>query len=194
MKTITIDFDNVLASTSQHFLDYFETHTWRKIPFESITNWYLTRNTNFDMTQDEIQALFQQFMIDSHTWNTLPIMPGAKQVVADLHDQWHNLLVLSWRRKKYLDLTQQWIATNFGDVFSDVIFTEDLTDHSRTKWEVCLEVWSEMHLDDYTKYALTTADAWVKTLLFDMPWNKTYANDNQHIIRVKGWQDVHTHV
>ena len=193
-KLITIDCDNVLSDTTRSFVKYFSKLHENQVMFEDISNGYMTRDQIFGLPEEKMFDIYLEFMHDMHEECGLPPLVGAVAWVKRLPDAWYRLKVLSWRRDLFLPMTQKRITHYFGNMFEDVIFTNDMTEQRRTKWEICRELGVDIHFDDFTEYALTIAQEKIPTLLFDMPRNSTYTWDNEHIIKISGREQVPEHI
>ena len=189
-KLISIDFDNILSSTTSSFLTYFAQKKWKEILLEEMRKPYLFEYKEyFGFEQKEFLPFYNQFL-EEHT-----IQPVAWSIkwVHVLKELWCSLVILSWRNKRYQELTELWLETYFDSIFDDVILTSELA-WWPSKWEVCEKIGAETHIDDFYHYATTIAEKNIKTLLFSYPRNQEYTWNNEHIIKISGREQVPEHI
>lgn len=75
--------------------------------------------------------------------------------------------------------------SNKGNFF----IRKSVRDNSKSKAEICKEIQADILIEDNLKYAQQVAQAGIKVLLFDYPWNQS-SNLNPLIIRVCGWKEA----
>ena len=89
-------------------------------------------------------------------------------------------------RPSYTSLaTHTLIEKHFPETFAAVYFTNAYigTMPPRSKKEVCEMIRAEVLLEDHIDHALPCAEAGIKVILFDQPWNQ-HAPPHANITRV----------
>lgn len=186
-KVITIDLDNVLAKTTQAFLQYYEENYGKKVSFNEVSFAYFNENKQFDAVYgiEERRRVYRHFM-----WTTkFEVVPGAIKGVKELYDRWYILHVLTWRNVDQESLTHIRIEENFPDLFEDIHFSHASTKQEIPKWKICKSLWAILHIDDFIDFSLSIAKEWIPVYLFDKPWNQ-WEIDNSLIERVHGRKEI----
>lgn len=127
----------------------------------------------------------------------IPVVPGAQETLAALHDSGKFEFVLVTSRQHSLEaLTREWLDKNFKGVFSAVVFGNH---YGRVgpkvgKAELCRSLHAEVLIDDRVKYCKDVATTVRTALLFgDYAWNRTGVAKEEpvdlpeNIVRVNDW-------
>jgi len=186
-KIITIDLDNVLAKTTEAFLEYYAKHYGKEIDINEIKYAYFNDNEQFDAidTLEEWRRVYRYFM-----WNTnFEVIPGAREGVKVLHERWYILHILTWRNQDQEVLTYTWVEENFPGIFEDIHFSHAKTEKEVSKWELCKSLWAILHIDDFLDFSTSVAEQWILVYLFDRPRNQ---DNTIHplITRIAWWEEV----
>lgn len=112
------------------------------------------------------------------TCKELDVVPGAIEALTALKGKYHIILVTS-RHPELIDKTKEWLKLK--KIPHDKLIFE--TDKHQTDHEF------DFFVEDNEDSALALAEAGIRTLLFDYPWNRGIP-PHDNIKRVSGWHDV----
>lgn len=114
---------------------------------------------------------------------------GAVKGLQALKDKFRFIIVTA-RPDSMESEIRTWLATHFGTLFDDVIFTNHYhgTERKRSKSSVCLEFDVRLFVDDALHNAHDIASIGVPVLLFDTPWNREKVTGL--ITRVFSWSEI----
>lgn len=187
---LTIDIDNVLCDTARAFLTYYEQKFWDLVQYDDVKFAYIQDNECFEKFVDLpwVDNAYQQFFYRACDQDAFSPCVWAVHTVWQLKDVWFELYAVSGRWESQRTYTTWWIDQYFHGMFDDIFLLNDHSPEAKPKWEVCKNLWTLVHLDDFHHYAQTISKEWIPTLLFDTPRNQAYMDDDPHIIRV-GWRN-----
>lgn len=115
-----------------------------------------------------------------------PLRENAVQVLQQLKDLGHTLVIVTARTTKYFEnpyqISKDWLQANNVPYDKLIVNRED-------KDNVCKEEHITFFVDDYPSNIDLLTQANITTCLMDTPHNKTYQNNKA--TRVFGWQDVY---
>lgn len=185
---IAIDLDDVTVAIMNGLIDY---HNKR---FD--TNFTIHDHIFFDLhkiwkcTPEEAMKRAYDFFASDHMDRLLP-MEGAVEGINALSYN-HQLVFITSRPDSVKEKTLKWLKKYFPDKDIPVYFTNQYTPatHKKlTKSEVCKKVGATIIIEDSPAYVLDCANAGIRVLMYDRPWNRTVAN-NPLITRVNSWSEI----
>lgn len=122
----------------------------------------------------------------------LPPLAGAASCLEELATR-HRLAVVSARDPRFSEITEQWVESNFGGTFDEVILGighSERGERDVTKVQVCARIGASAMLDDQLGHLTGAAEAGIRPLLFgSYPWNRA-ATLPSGITRVDDWPAV----
>lgn len=184
---IAVDIDEVLARGLATYLEYFNA----------------TYNTNFreqDFTPDksfwevlgvkdeDIAQIEQHYRTTKHARDWL-LVPGAQDAIKALAAK-HELVIVSNRMTAGHEPSRKWLAKNFSDSFSEVIFTEaERKDGVKpSKAEICQRIGTDVLIEDEVKEVDACRKAGVPVVLFDTRLNQSVKG--MGVWRVRSWPEA----
>lgn len=178
---IGIDLDDVVADSGVAMIEmhnkkhgtHFKKNDFRGYFFEE--TWGITREER-NKEVDEFFATDQLKKISP--------MAGSLKAIEMLKTLGHELYIVTGRGDKDVEQTELWIEGHFPRVFADVHYAT-----SRKKSEICKEVGVEVLIDDNPDIALDCANAGIRVLIFDQPWNRRLEFP-KNVERVYSWDEV----
>ncbi|MFP4119302.1 MAG: 5' nucleotidase, NT5C type [Candidatus Woesearchaeota archaeon] len=186
---IAVDVDEVIARFLEQFMNFQEARYNRRLAPEDCHS-YLFRDL-FDMTEEEEIKQIMEFY-DSPFFKDIKPIPEARETLERLKHQGHSLYVITARQHRIEKETKSWIDTHFPGLFEDVVITNEASfdeDHVK-KVDVCKELDAQVIIEDSLSNAIDAANANIRAVLIDKPWNQNEDEDPQGLYRVKSWQEA----
>jgi uncharacterized HAD superfamily protein len=116
-----------------------------------------------------------------------PIKPNAKEVINKLHDEGYKIIIISFRKDKYLrdpeKLTIDWLKEN--DIHYDKVYV-----NTGTKTDECIENGVNLFIDDKESHCEDVNSAGIDVLLF----TNAYNHDEKRFRRVDNWDEVYKYI
>ena len=181
---IAIDLDDVLADSLTAFIKFYnETHQ-DVLKHEDFTSYLLTDIRG--ISREEEYKLLKEFENSPHSKELKP-MPKSQEAIKQL-SKGNELVIVTSRLEEVRELTMLWLKKYFPEL-TRVYFTRiDYGKVRKSKAEICKEIQADILIEDNLKYAKEVAEAGIKVLLYDYPWNQTPETEN--IQRVKDWDEI----
>jgi len=191
-KIIAIDLDEVVAELIEWALKFnnFQIN-WKPATKEDIEDYYIENMKKYWLDRQGAIDRFYWF-VHSEWMHDIGITPWAKTKILQLKTKWYLLYILTARREERTDITKARLNKNIPGVFDDknIIFANHFTDKSRSKWDICNEIWATIMIEDNLDYARELSTKWVTTYLLRKPRNKQYDNSDPKIIHVDWRNDI----
>ncbi|MGM9877597.1 MAG: hypothetical protein ACI33S_03010 [Bacilli bacterium] len=115
------------------------------------------------------------------------IKPGACEVINKLHDEGNKIIIISFRKGKYLsdptNLTKEWLDRH--DVHYDKIYTD-----TGSKVDECLENNVKLFIDDKESHCEDVSNAGIDVILF----TNAYNHDENRFVRKDNWNDIYKYI
>lgn len=98
-------------------------------------------------------------------------LPGSQKAITDLAGT-HDLIALTSRSTKLLDVTEQWLKIQYGSAFQKIVplgFWDDLSGQAareKSKGEICKELGVQLLIDDQLKHCLSCSRLGILSILF----------------------------
>jgi uncharacterized HAD superfamily protein len=187
---IGVDLDEVLADTISEFLRFHNYKIWPiTVSYYDIKDYYIHRIDDFKLSQDEAVKMFYDFF-ESENRNFVKPIWWAYDKISELKNKWNDLIIVTARPDSLKSYTYDWIDKYFRWFFSDIVFTNHFTKLHIEKHDVCKKLWVSMFIEDNFDYAKWIVENWIKTFLFEKPWNDHINLCYDNLIKVKWWNDV----
>ena len=146
---IAIDLDEVLVPMLSHLNNHFEKQYNRKpkIPIHKAKEYNFSKI--YDISQREAQWLVWSFY-NSEEHKKITADEETKRTVELFHKMGHELYVLTARQQYATRATEELIRRNFGDIFTDVVYTNShsLLGDNISKSSVCQILGIDVLVDD----------------------------------------------
>jgi len=189
---ITIDFDNILADTAGAFVDWYNNKYTTQVKITDIEHPLLQDNDCFPAIHWlPAGSFYKEFITKIHSENSIKPILWSKNWIINLHNMWYDLSIVTWRTQELAPITMWRAIEYFWDFFVDIYCANDHTSQTRTKWEICFELWSILHIDDFVHYAQSVVQHGIPAILLHMPWNQWDLGESL-IHRVMSWDDITT--
>jgi len=116
-------------------------------------------------------------------------MAGAISAIDALKKNGHVLCIVTGRSENNIPATELWVKEHFPNTFKGIHFGLQLSPGtSKQKSAICKENGIELMIEDGMHNARECAEAGIRVLLFDQPWNQGGLLPNMD--RVRSWEEV----
>jgi len=190
--TIGIDIDEVTANQMESLLTFFYRTTGTRLRASDFHtyNWWEV----WGGTREEAIKVYYEFSESPYFEDMVPIK-DAIDSINQIREKLQVYMITS-RPLTHTKKTEDWLTKYFGEnhppvVYSSDFFSKNNKGKARTKVEICQELGIDTIVEDNGEYALNCAEAGIKAILFDRPWNQGAAHD--HMVRVNGWKEAMPH-
>jgi uncharacterized HAD superfamily protein len=183
---IGVDLDDVLAETFIAF-DQFHNSTYGT-SFKREDHFTFDLSEFWNVSQEEARKRVKEFNASKYSREITPLT-GAKEALSELSKK-HELVIVTSRLEETKQGTKEWLEMHYPDHDFDVHFANHYygIEHQK-KSHICQNLGVDVLIDDCLEYAIECAEAKVKVLLLDNPWNQTDKLP-KNVTRVKNWDDI----
>lgn len=181
---IGVDFDDVLLDSYTSLNDFHNCHYGTSHKREDIRSWLIEHT--WGCTPEEALARVEAWY-DSPWHPRIAPMPGACAAVTKLAES-HELHIITGRPARTQEITSQLVREHFPEVFAEMHFSNHFKANARSKGEICRDLGITLMVEDALGHAHSVADAGIRVLLFDSPWNQELVTGL--ITRVFNWGEV----
>lgn len=191
--TIAIDVDDVLAKTSQGFIE-FSNKTWgHNLTIDDYDeDWAKAWGTSVEVARERADILHASAAIAE-----LSYFPEALSVLMKLKKQ-YRLVVATSRRASISQESREWLERYYPGIFEGVFFSGIYDgklgrheDHiARTKNDLLAEIGADYLIDDQLKHCFAAGEHGVRAMLFgSYAWNRS-DDLPSHVTRCADWEAV----
>jgi uncharacterized HAD superfamily protein len=200
---IGVDLDDVIAVCAVPYLKRFAQEYKVELPDEKEIGWHLLREMDDRVSADERDRFRMKlyngtFFSELDIYEECPIVlerlvqKGAEIFFITARAERRRMITETWlREKRILDYAKAVHLKPHGDFRPDQPRGRyDPQGSARYKTRLALELGLDLFCEDDLVISRTLAEAGVRVLLFDHPWNREIAHER--ITRVGGWSEVGT--
>lgn len=183
---IGIDMDDTICSTNELIIEVADQYDKEVLGGSGVKNINAYEFTEMMGWPKEMKG---QFFADrlEYIMSHSPIKEGAKEVINRLHDEGNKIVIISFRKNKYLKdpykLTIDWLNEN--GIKYDKVFV-----NTGTKEDECLENNVKLFIDDKETHCEDVKNVGVDVLLF----TNAYNHDESRFDRVDNWYQVEKYI
>lgn len=180
-------FDENTAVRLFHNDRYSTKHTEEDYLAPGVYGTFWTHIWNTD--EDETIRRYEEFIKHKLKYNLSPL-PGALEVLQRLKKT-HELVVVTSRDKRSIDMTHEALERHYSEIFKDVHFVPLWGEGKKaTKALICNEIGAQYLIDDSYEHCKLAAESGVQALLFGAyGWNSAQELPTD-IVRVQNWSAV----
>ena len=183
---IGIDMDDTICSTNELIIEVADAYDKEVLGGTGVKD-----ESAYEFTEmmGWPEGMKGQFFADrlEYIMSMSPIKEDARDVINKLHDEGCEIVIISFRKDKYLadpyKLTEKWLKDN--DVHYDKLFV-----NTGTKTDECIENNVKLFIDDKESHCEDVASAGIDVLLF----TNAYNHDESRFHRVNNWKEVYKFV
>ena len=160
-KTLSIDFDSVLADTMIAWTKEYNKLKNTNITKSEITYWNI--GMILPLSADEISTMFNY--VWQYCWQDIPPSePGLSEIIKRIHRRGYRISVLTKRERPTVAYVAKWL--DHHDIYSDdLIFIYDNTPKAEYHFDILIDD-APINLVDITPPKVG--------ILFNQPWNKDF--------------------
>lgn len=181
---IGLDLDEVVADFFEALLKFYHKKTgklYTKEEFPEFKWWPL-----LGATREEAVKFVDEF---HETHNLDEVKPLEHAITSVNHLLKNNkLFIITSRPIRFKPKVESWIEHHFGTKIEVTHAGDWHKGQAATKADICKELKIPLILEDAPDTALSCANAGIKVILFDNPWNRSIKHKD--IIRVKNWLEA----
>ena len=200
MKTIYIDFDDVLCETARVLAVMVEREFGKSVAYEDIGTFDLTES--FNLNESECTWLFDVFH-DGDVLAGIPMIDGAAEALNLWDSQGIKIHIVTGRPPSTNEASQKWLADHnipyhkisFVDKYErghahvdgvDILTLDDL---KKLKFDAAID-------DSPIAISFLAQNTENPIIVFDRPWNVDLGEleNSPQITRCKTWKDVLEHI
>lgn len=182
---IGIDIDEVLAGFQTPFLDYINKIYNTHYVFDDITSY------DYESTINLAWPVAKQHILDFYQTDEFAGLPQVKFAEEGIEQIRHGnkLFLITARPLSTQKVTQEWIESNFGNVFSDIIYVDQITKSGTKKVDFCVKHGFVQIIEDNPHELASYTDAGITVHLLDKPWNR-HVENNKLLTRSANWKEI----
>ena len=198
---IGVDLDDVIAVCAVPYLKRFAQEYKVELPDEKEIGWHLLREMDAHVSPEERDRIRLK-LYDGTFFSTLEIYKECPAVLERLVQQGHEIFFITARAERRRMVTETWLREKrildyakavhlkpMGDFRPDYPRGRyDAESSAKYKARLAQELELDVFCEDDVHISKTLADAGVRVMLFDHPWNRDL--EHERITRVSGWTEV----
>lgn len=160
-KTLSIDFDSVLADTMIVWTKEYNKLKHTNITKSKITYWNI--GMILPLSADEISTLFNY--VWQHCWRDIPPSePGQSEIIKKIRRRGYRISILTKRERPTVPYVAKWL--DYHEIYSDdLIFIYDNTPKAEYAFDILI--------DDAPSNLVDLSPPRVG-ILFNQPWNRDF--------------------
>jgi uncharacterized HAD superfamily protein len=198
-----VDLDDVIAVCAVPYLRRFAQEYKVELPDEKEIGWHLLRDMDKHVSAEE-RDRFRIKLYDGTFFSQLEIYKECPAVLERLVQRGDEIFFITARAERRRMVTETWLREKRILDYAKAVhlkpYGEFRQDQPRGRYDpegsaaykmrLALELRLDVFCEDDTIISQTLADAGVRVLLFDHPWNREVSHEL--ITRVAGWTEVAT--
>ena len=183
---IGIDMDDTICSTNELIIEVADQYDKEVLGGTGVKDINAYEFTEMMGWPKEMKG---QFFADrlEYIMSHAPIKEGAREVINRLHDNGCKIIIISFRKDKYLTdpykLTIDWLQEN--GIKYDKVFV-----NTGTKEDECIENNVKLFIDDKESHCEDVSREGIDVLLF----TNAYNHDEKRFTRVDNWYEVEKYI
>lgn len=183
---IGIDMDDTICSTNELILVEADRYDKEVLGGSGIKDENAYEFTEMMGWEKEMKGKFFADRLE-YIMSHAEIKPNAKEVINKLHDEGAKIIIISFRKGKYLadsyNLTKSWLDNN--GVKYDKIYVD-----TGCKVDECLENNVNLFIDDKESHCEDVSNANIDVILF----TNMYNHSENRFVRKDNWQDIYDYI
>ncbi|HYK98647.1 MAG TPA: hypothetical protein VEU77_09700 [Candidatus Acidoferrales bacterium] len=198
---IGVDLDDVIAVCAVPYLRKFAQEYKVDLPDEKEIGWHLLREMD-DRVSPAERDRFRIKLYDGTFFSELDIYEDCPVVLERLVQKGHEIFFITARAERRRMITETWLREKRILDHAKAVHLkphgEFNPDHPRGRYDaegsaayktrLAQELGIDVFCEDDTLISRTLAEAGIRVLLFDHPWNRDVSHER--ITRVNGWAEA----
>lgn len=183
---IGIDMDDTICSTNELIITEADKYDKEVLGGTGIKNIEAYEFTEMMGWEKDMKGKFFKDRLE-YIMDHAEIKPNAKEVINKLHEEGNKIIIISFRKGKYLEnptkLTKDWLDRN--GVHYDKIYTD-----TGSKVDECIENDVDLFIDDKESHCEDVSNAGIDVILFTNQYNHAEKRFN----RKDNWLDIYDYI
>lgn len=183
---IGIDMDDTICSTNELIIEEADRYDKEVLGGSGVKDKDAYEFTEMMGWEKDMKGKFFADRLE-YIMGHAEIKEGAKEVINTLHDEGNKIIIISFRKGKYLEnptnLTKEWLD-RYGIKY-DKIYTD-----TGSKVDECLSNNVKLFIDDKESHCEEVNNAGVDVILFTNAYNKA----ENRFIRKDNWKDIYKYI
>lgn len=187
-KVLGVDFDDVLFSFNDCFLDYNRAKYGLNMKRTDLFDFDYGKT--FPCPPEETTRRVLEFYETPEHMEGVAV-PGSMDAIRALSKDF-DIHVVTSRNENLRSRVADWIKLKFANLLSSIHFTGQYnaaSDHKLTKVDVCNDLGIEVFVEDALHHATPLAESGRKVFLLNNPWNQQ-PELHPNITRVNSWDEI----
>ena len=198
---IGVDLDDVIAVCAVPYLRRFAQEYKVELPDETEIGWHLLREMD-DRVSPAERDRFRIKLYDGTFFSELDIYEDCPVVLERLVQNGHEIFFITARAERRRMITETWLREKRILDYAKAVHLkphgEFRPDYPRGRYDaegsaaykvnLAQELGIDVFCEDDTLISQTLAEAGIRVLLFDHPWNRDVSHER--ITRVNGWAEA----
>lgn len=184
---IGIDLDDVVFEFMKEVLGKYKENYKKEILFGNVFTYNFPTLLNLPL--EEVLEFFKTILTKDFV-EDMTLCEFSKETILELANKNEIYFITS---RVFREGTKESLEKNFSEIDFKLIFSSN--PHVKTegcsKEVLCNNLNIDFMIEDDPKHVLNCANAGVKTILLDKPWNKKLDDtEHENIFRVNGWEEI----
>jgi uncharacterized HAD superfamily protein len=198
---IGVDLDDVIAVCAVPYLRRFAKEYKVELPDEKEIGWHLLREMD-DRVSPAERDRFRIKLYDGTFFSELEMYEDCPIVLERLVQKGHEIFFITARAERRRMVTETWLREKRILDYAKAVHLKphgefrpdqprgryDAEGSAAYKTRLAQELGIDVFCEDDTIISETLAEAGIRVILFDHPWNREVAHDR--ITRVNGWAEA----
>jgi uncharacterized HAD superfamily protein len=198
---IGVDLDDVIAICAVPYLRRFAQEYKVELPDDKEIGWHLLREMDQHVSAEE-RDRFRIKLYDGTFFSELEMYKECPSVLERLVQEGHEIFFITARAERRRMITETWLREKRILDYAKAVhlkpYGDFRPDHPRGRYDpegsaqyksrLAQELGLDVFCEDDVIISKTLAEAGVRVLLFDHPWNRDVTHER--ITRVGGWSEV----
>jgi uncharacterized HAD superfamily protein len=198
---IGVDLDDVIAVCAVPYLRRFAQEYQVELPDEKEIGWHLLRDMDERVSAAE-RDRFRIKLYDGTFFSELDIYEDCPTVLERLVQNGHEIYFITARAERRRMVTETWLREKGILDYAKAVhlkpYGEFRPDYPRGRYDaegsaqykvrLAQELRVDVFCEDDTIISKALADAGIRVILFDHPWNRDVAHER--VTRVSGWSEA----
>ncbi len=181
---IGIDFDDVITDFTEALMSYYHKRYGKKVNLDQILIW--DWGLYWGVLREEAIKRVDEYH-ESHKVAELPPLKDAISSLKKLLKK-HKVFIITGRPVRFQYKVEEWLQHHLNKRLEVIHAGEFHIGRRATKAEICKELSIPLIIEDVKETALSCAEAGIKVILFNKPWNKNFHYHN--VYRVDNWHNA----
>ena len=181
---IAIDIDEVIVRFIKKYMEFADKKGFKRVDYKDVYSYNLWEVLG--IKKELVFELLKEFTLEG-IYDDLDFVEGSKEGIVFLKNNYDIYFITS--RPDYISKkTRDFIFKEFGVLGNRVFFSGDVSGSAKKKDEICRDLGIDLIIEDNGEASLNYAEAGLRVLLLDKPWNQGIKHEG--IFRCFNWGEI----